>query len=52
MSGTTKEEGNAYSKEDEHEQHITCTDDMKNLHLTCTISSSSKLRLIDLLGTT
>ena len=35
MSSTTKEEGNACSiKEDE--QHITCTDDMKNLHITCT----------------
>ena len=41
MSGTTKEKGNACSiKEDE--QHITCTDDMKNLHITCTEITCTK----------
>ena len=45
MSGTTKEEGNACSKEDE--QHITCTDDMKNLHVTCTEVTCTKAKEVE-----
>ena len=36
MSSTAKEKGDVCNNNKEDEQHITCTDDMKNLHITCT----------------
>ena len=36
MSGTAKEKDDACNNYKEDEHHITCTDDMKSLHITCT----------------
>ena len=35
MSGTAKKKGDVYNNNKEDEQHITCTDDTKHLHITC-----------------